>query len=97
MNAANPFVISRFTNPAGEIVFRVDDRMNGKRARRNFETRAEAEAEREILQVQRLQGEADVWTAITRLTDEQLHKAEAAFLRLKGAPRSQLTYLDAVS
>ena len=33
-------------------------------------------------------------TAITRLTDEQLQEAEAAFLRLKGRPRSLSAYLD---
>lgn len=94
MNEANPFVISQFTNPSGDIVFRVDGRLDGKRIRKNFSTRTEADAERRVLQVQRLQGDAGVRTAITRLTDEQLHEAEAAFLRLKGAPQSLLEYLD---
>jgi integrase len=94
MNEANPFVISQFTNPSGEIVFRVDGRIDGKRIRRNFKTRADAEAERRLLNVQRFQGDAGLRTAITRLTDEQLHEAEAAFLRLKDTPQSLLTYLD---
>jgi integrase len=94
MNEANPFVISQFTNPSGEIVFRVDGRLDGKRVRRNFHTRTEADAERRLLQVQRLQGDAGIRTAITRLSDEQLHEAEAAFLRLKDAPQSLLAYLD---
>src|SRR5665213_3320943 len=94
MNEANPFVISQFTNPSGEIVFRVDGRIDGKRIRRNFKTRADAEAERRFLKVQRLQGDAGLRTAITRLTDDQLHEAEAAFLRLKDAPQSLLAYLD---
>jgi integrase len=94
MNEANPFVISQFTNPSGEIVFRVDGRIDGKRIRRNFKTRADAEAERRLLKVQRLQGDAGLRTAITRLTDEQLHEAEAAFLRLKDNPQSLLTYLE---
>ncbi len=29
MNEANPFVISQFTNPSGEVVFRVDGRLDG--------------------------------------------------------------------
>ena len=58
MNEANPFVISQFTNASVEIVFRVDGRLDGKRIRKNFSTRAEADAERRVLQVQRLQGEA---------------------------------------
>ena len=94
MNEANPFVISQFTNPSGEIVFRVDGRIDGKRIRRNFKTRADAEAERRFLKVQRLQGDAGLRTAITRLTDDQLHEAEAAFLRLKDAPQALLAYLD---
>ena len=94
MNEKNPFVITQFTNPSGEIVFRVDGRMDGKRVRKNFKTRAEAEAERRLLQIQRLQGESGIRTAATRLTDEQLQQAEAAFLRLKDAPQSLLTYLE---
>ncbi len=94
MNEANPFVISQFTNPSGEIVFRVDGRIDGKRVRRNFKTRADAEAERRLLNVQRFQGDAGLRTAVTRLTDEQLQEAEAAFLRLKDAPQSLLTYLE---
>jgi hypothetical protein len=94
MNEANPFVISQFTNPSGEIVFRVAGWLEGKRVRQNYSTRAEADAQRQLLQVQRLQGETGIRTAVTRLTDEQLQEAEAAFLRLKGAPQSLMAYLD---
>lgn len=94
MNRNSPFVISEFINPSGAVVHRVSGRLHGKRVRKNFRTRAEAEAERQVLDVQRLQGETGIRAAITRLTDEQLHEAEAAFLRLKDQPRSLLCYLD---
>jgi integrase len=94
MNANNSFVIAKFTNPSRDIVFRVSGWLDGRRVRKNFATRAEAEAERQVLEVQSLQGETAVRTAITRLTDEQLHEAEAAFLRLKVAPQPLLVYLE---
>ncbi len=94
MNADTPFVVSQFTNPSGEIVFRVSGWLDGKRVRKNFSTRAEAKTECQILEVQRLQGATGVRTAITRLTDEQLQMAEAAFLRLTDAPQSLLAYLE---
>src|ERR1700690_3936346 len=67
MNQLNPFVISQFTNPSGEFVFRVAGWLDGKRIRKNFPARAEAEAERQILEVQRLQGDAGIHTTVTRL------------------------------
>jgi hypothetical protein len=42
MNQATPFVISEFTNPSGEIGFRVFGQLDGKRVRKNFPTRTEA-------------------------------------------------------
>jgi hypothetical protein len=47
MNPVASFVISEFTNPSGKIVFRVSGWLDGNRVRKNFETRAEAEAERQ--------------------------------------------------
>jgi hypothetical protein len=55
MKQENPYVISEFTNPSGKIVFQVYARIDGKRFRKNFPTRAEAEAERQILGIQYLQ------------------------------------------
>jgi integrase len=94
MKTKRSFVISQFTNPSGEVVCRVTGWLDGKRVRKNFATRAEAEAERQILEVQRLQSETGIRTAITRLEDAQLKEAEAAFTRLVGQPRSLLFYLD---
>jgi len=94
MNHTTSFVISEFTNPSGEIVSRVSGWLDGKRIRRNFLTRAEAEAERQILEVQRLQSETGIRTAVTRLDEDQLHEAEVVFGRLKGQPRSLSFYVD---
>ncbi len=88
MDQAAQFVISEFTNPSGEIVFRVTGWLDGKRIRKNFPTRAEASAERQALEIQRLQAETGIRTTATRLTDAQLHEAEAAFRRLADAPKS---------
>ncbi len=88
MNQATAFVISKFTNPSGEIVFRVSGQLDGKRVRKNFPVYAEAEAERQILEIQRLQAEAGIRIAGTRLTDEQLQEAEAVFRRLAGQQQS---------
>lgn len=94
MNPRNPFVISEFTNPSGEIVFRVSGWLDGKRIRKNCPTRAEAEAERQVLEIQRLQGETGIRSTVTRLRDDQLHEAEAVFRRLAGQPRPLSFYVD---
>jgi site-specific recombinase XerD len=62
--------------------------------RRNFPSRVEADAERKVLEIQALQAAAGVRVTATRLTDEELHTAEAAFARLKDAPKPLLFYLD---
>jgi integrase len=94
MKAATSFVISEFTNPSGDIVFRVSGWLDGKRLRKNFPTRHEAEAERQLLEIQKYQGEGSIRTAVTRLTDDQLHDAEAAFRRLGNDARSLFFYVD---
>ena len=94
MSQAAQFVISEFTNPSGEVVFRVTGWLDGRRIRRNFPTRAEASAERQALEILRLQEETGVRTTATRLTDEQLHEAEAVFRRMAGKPRPLSFYVD---
>ncbi len=89
-----PFVIAPFTNPSGEVVFRVSGWLDGKRVRQNFKTHAEAKAQADINEVQRLQGETGLRTAITRLTDEQLHDAEVAIRRIAGKSRPLSFYVD---
>ena len=94
MNQPTAFVISEFTNPSGEIVFRVSGWLDNKRVRKNFPTRAEAEAERQVLEIQRLQAATGVRVAATRLTDQQLQDAEAALRRLADQGHSLLFCVD---
>lgn len=94
MKHPSAFVISEFTNPSGEIVFRVAGWLDGKRIRKNFPTRAEAKAEVASLEVQRLQGDTGIRPAVTRLTEAQLHEAEALFNRIAGHTRSLSFYVD---
>lgn len=94
MNQVNKFVISEFTNPSGEVVFRVAGWLDGKRVRKNLATRAEAQAERQALELAALQGESGMRVAATRLADDQLREAEAAFHRMEGRTRSLAFYLD---
>jgi integrase len=94
MKQTNSFVISEFTNPSGEIVFRVSGWLDGKRIRKNCPSRAEAKAEADALEIQRLQGETGIRPAITRLTEDQLHEAEAVFRRLAGHLRPLSFYVD---
>jgi hypothetical protein len=77
MKQENPYVISEFTNPSGKIVFQLYARIDGKRFRKNFPTRAEAETERQILGIQYLQ-ETEMRVAATRLADAQLRVASAS-------------------
>ncbi len=93
-NTAVKFEISEFTNPSGEIVFRVAGWLNGKRVRKNLSTRAEAQAERQALELAALQAESGMRVAATRLADDQLRQAEAAFHRLEGRAQSLAFYLD---
>jgi len=94
MTQTKSFVVSQFTNPSGDVVFRVSGWLDGRRIRKNFPTRAEAEAERQSLEIQLLQAESSVRPSLTRLTEDQIHDAEAAFRKLKDAPRGLLFYLD---
>ena len=94
MKHANPFVISEFTNPSGNIVFQLYARIDGKRFRKNFSTRAEALAERQVQEVHRLQRETGIRAAATRLTDEQLHEAESVFRRVSGHTRPLSFYVE---
>ena len=97
MAQANAFVVSQFTNPSKEIVFRVSGWLDGRRVRKNFPTRAEAEAERQVLEIQRLQADSGLRPILTRLNEDQVQEAEAAFRKLKGISKSLLFYLEVFS
>src|SRR5260221_10835284 len=88
MKQVSPFVISQFTNPSGEVVFRVSGWLDGKRVRKNRLTRAEAKAEMDVLEIQAVQAEPGIRRTVTRLTEDELHEAELVVHRLPGKPHS---------
>src|SRR5882672_11371296 len=94
MKANTPYSISEFTNPSGKIVFQLYAFIDGKRFRKNFKTRAEAEAERQIREVNFLQRDSGARAAVTRLSEDQLHEAESLFRRVTGLPRSLSFYVE---
>jgi hypothetical protein len=69
MSQAPQFVISEFTNPSGEIVFRLTGWLDGKRIRKNFATRAEAGAERQTMEMQQIQSESGIRATAIRVTN----------------------------
>jgi hypothetical protein len=52
------------------------------------------ETERQVLEVQRLQGETGIRTAVTRLVEHQLHEDESVFRRLDGRAHSLSFYVE---
>lgn len=91
MKQNGSFVISEFTNPSGEIVYRVSGWLDGQRIRKNYATRGDAEVERDLLEIKAAQGDTGLRRAVTRLTDEQLREAESVFHRLADQPH-KLTF-----
>ncbi|HEX2852998.1 MAG TPA: site-specific integrase, partial [Opitutaceae bacterium] len=88
------FVISEFTNPSGEVVYRVSGWLEGKRIRKNFSTRAEAKAEADALEIKLVQDETGLRPTVTRLTEDQLHECEAIIQRLAGKSHPLSFYVD---
>jgi hypothetical protein len=82
MAQAAQFVISEFTNPSGEIVFRVTGWLDGNRIRKNFPTRAEASAERQALEIQRLQVVTGIREAPSPQARRPLRNELAWFVKL---------------
>ena len=59
-----PFAVSKFTNPSGEIVYRLYGWDQGERIRKNFTAPAEAEAERQARELARLQAATRMHVAV---------------------------------
>ncbi len=93
MSKPERYTLTMFTNPSGQQVFRVQGRTaEGLRVRQNYRDRAEAVARKAELEIQALNQPCAVGLKRTRLTDDQLAQAEAAFLKLESG-----TLLDAVA
>jgi integrase len=94
MNANTPFAVTQFTNPSGEVVFRVSGHLAGTRIRKNFRTRREADAERQSLEIQREQATSGLRRIFTRLREDNVKDAEAAIQRLADSPHTLLFCVD---
>jgi integrase len=79
------FKITKFENPGGKAAFRVSGTLFGERVRKNFETRTEAVACRQELNVDHLKGDPTGQTIWTTLTNDQNRDAIAAANQLKAA------------
>ncbi len=88
------FTVIRFDNRNGVTSWRVSGWLSGVRIRKNFPTREEAAAEKGALEAKAAQLAAGIRATTTFLSDDQLREAEAAFQKLKAAPRGLLFYLD---
>ncbi len=82
------FALSEFKNRNGVASWRVSGFLAGVRIRKNFKSKAEAVAEKSVLEIQALQETAGcIRSATTFLTNDQLREAEASFRRLKDSPQ----------
>ena len=86
MRDSKPFKISKFTNRGGSLSWRVSGSVNGKQIRRNFQSRADADAERQVLEIKRLNSSRLLRATLTALTDAQIKDCEAAIHILKDKP-----------
>jgi integrase len=73
------FRVVPFENPSGEVVFRVEGRLNGKRIRRNFRSEPLAKAEAERLSIEAAAVEGSRRVVSTTLTANQVRIAELLF------------------
>ncbi len=71
--------IAKFRNRNGAISWRVSGTVNGVRIRKNFQSRADALAVRELYEIERLNVDANSRHVRTTLTPGQLREAEKVF------------------
>jgi integrase len=85
MSEKERYRIGPYTNPSGERVFRVNGRTpSGEQVRRNFRTFEEAIGHKAELEIAAVNAVQAVRMKRTRLSDDQLAEAEAAFKKLEG-------------
>lgn len=85
------FSIREYPNASGTVSYRVVGyKLNGERVRKNFPTRLEAEQERTDLEAEAAGLTAPAQLKRTRLTDDQLAEAEAAFKAAEGRKISKI-------
>lgn len=95
MAVKSQFKITQFTNPSGQKVWRVSGSLHGKQVRRNFKTRSEATAERDRLEIQRINGSNHGRHMWVKISHEEHDDAFTALSLLKKA-ESRKSLTDAV-
>jgi hypothetical protein len=71
-------VVARFENRNGVTSFRVTGWVHGERVRKNFKTRAEANAEKSALEIGAVQAANGMQMVATTLTTEQVRDSEVS-------------------
>ena len=95
MSRKERYNIGSYTNPSGTEVYRVSGRTpEGEQVRRNFRTYEEAVGCKAELEIAAFNAVQAVNLKRTRLTDEQLAEAEAAFKKLEGTGHSLTGAVD---
>ena len=87
-------VVAPFENRNGVTSYRVTGWLHGERVRKNFKTRAEANAEKSALEIGAVQAANGMQMVATTLTIDQVRDAEVCFRRLVGNTRALSFYLD---
>jgi integrase len=78
------FYVSKFTNPSGAVVYRVQGlHRDGSRIRLNFHTRGEADCKSVELNLQHIGSEQTAIPRVTSLSAEQLRHCETAMAKLE--------------
>lgn len=87
-------VIAPFENRNGVTSYRVTGWVNDDRVRKNFKTRAEANAEKIALEIGAVQAANGMQMIATILTIDHVRDAEVCFRRLIGDKRALSFYLE---
>ena len=92
---SSTFKIRPFKNPSGQIVYQVDGFINGKRIRKNFQSRKEAVAEKDAQTLEAMQAvDSNLRLVSTFLADDKLREAESVFLKIRDDKRSLSHLID---
>jgi len=88
------FTLSRFKNRNGVTSWRVSGILGGERIRKNFKARADAAAEKSILEIKALQATSGLRAIATALSEIQVREAEGLFQRVAGKAHPLWFYVD---
>ncbi|AWI10303.1 hypothetical protein [Ereboglobus luteus] len=92
---SSTFKIRPFKNPSGQVVYQVDGFINGKRIRKNFQSRKDAVAEKDAQALEAIKAaDSNLRLVSTFLADAELREAESVFLKIRDDKRSLSHLVD---